>query len=320
MPLRAGERAGLDDPYQVLGVPRSATAEDIRKAYREFAKRWHPDTNPDKPEAEARFKAISAAHALLSDPERRARFDRGEIDASGAERAPPGGPGGWREWAESSEGARYRSRGFDFGEHAGPSGFEGEDFEDLLSRAFGAGARRAGPRRGADIQLGLRIPFLDAVRGATRELVLQDGRRLSVSIPKGAEDGLVLRLPGQGMPGRGEGAQPGDAFAVIEVEPHPLFRREGRDILIDLPVTLKEAILGARIEVPTIEGPVAMTIPPWSAEGTRLRLRGRGVDGGHQFVVLKVVLPQGPDPALETFLRGWAPRDGSDPRAGMRAP
>ena len=309
----------MDDPYKVLGVPKTASAEEIRKAYRRLAKQWHPDTNPDKPEAAERFKAISAANALLSDPEQRARFDRGEIDASGAERAPPGGfGGGWRDWADAPEGARYRARGFDFGEHAGPGGFEGEDFEDLLSRAFGAGARRAGSRRGADIQLSLRVPFLDAVRGATRQATLPDGRRLSITIPKGAEDGTALRLAGQGMPGRGEGAQPGDAIVVLEVEPHPLFRREGKDILIDLPVTLKEAILGARVEVPTIEGPVSMTIPPHSAEGTRLRLRGRGIEGGHQIAVLHVVLPQGPDPALEEFLRSWTPRDNANPRAGMR--
>lgn len=305
----------MDDPYDVLGVPKAASAEEIRKAYRRLAKQWHPDTNPDKPEAEARFKAISAAHALLSDPEQRARYDRGEIDASGAERAPAGG--GWREWAEAPQGARYRSRGFDFSED--PAGFDAEDFEDLLSRAFGAGARRTGPRRGADIRLSLRVPFLDAVRGATRQVGLPDGRRITVTIPKGADDGTVLRLAGQGMPGRGEGAPPGDALAVLEIEPHPVFRREGKDILIDLPVTLKEAVLGAKVEVPTIEGPVTMTIPPYSAEGTRLRLRGRGIDGGHQIAVLRLALPKGPEPALEEFLRGWAPRDTSNPRAGMRA-
>jgi len=299
----------VDDPYKVLGVERTASAEDIRTAYRRLAKQWHPDTNPDKPEAEARFKAISAAYALLSDPEQRARYDRGEIDASGAERR---ATGGYREWAEAPQGARYRSA---------PGGFESgifeDDIEEFLARAFGgADFRRA---RGADLRLALRVPFLDAARGAVRQASLPDGRRLEVAIPPGAEDGMVLRLPGQGQAGR-DGTPAGDAYVVLEVEPHPLFRREGDDILLDLPVTLKEAVLGAKVEVPTIEGPVTLTIPPHSTEGTRLRLRGRGIRGGHQYVVLRPVLPGGPEPELEAFLRGWTPRDRSDPRARMRRP
>ena len=308
----------MDDPYEILGVPRTASAEDIRKAYRGLAKRWHPDTNPDKPEAEARFKAVSAAYALLSDPDQRARFDRGEIDASGAERAPPppGADGGWRGWADAPGGARYRSAG---------GGFEGQfdesDLEDFLARAFGGAARTArGPARGADLRFSLPVDFLDAARGASRQVTLPDGRTLRLTVPKGAETGTVLRLPGQGMPGEGEGAPPGDALVVLEVRPHRFFRREGNDILLDLPVTLKEAVLGAKVEVPTVDGPVTLTIPPRSGEGARLRLRGRGVDGGHQYVVLKPVLPSGPEPELEDFLRRWTPRDASDPRAGMLSP
>ena len=303
----------MEDPYKVLGVARTASAEEIRKAYRRLAKQWHPDTNPDKPEAEQRFKEISAAYALLSDPEQRARYDRGEIDASGAERAPPGGGFGWRQWAEAPHGARYRSAPGGFGDIFGE-----EDLEDFLARAFGAGARQRAAR-GADLRVALRVPFLDAARGATRSVTMPDGRSVSITIPKGAEDGTVLRLAGQGMPGR-EGAPAGDLLVVLHVEPHPLFRREGNDIVLDLPVTLKEAVLGAKVEVPTIEGPVTLTIPPYSGEGTRLRLRGRGIAGGHQYVVLKVVLPRGPEPELEAFLRDWTPRDRSDPRAGMRAP
>jgi DnaJ-class molecular chaperone len=307
----------VGDPYEILGVPRAASADDIRKAYRGLAKRWHPDTNPDKSEAESRFKAISAAYALLSDPEQRARFDRGEIDASGAERAPPpppgGGGGGWRDWADAPGGARYRSSG---------GGFEGQfdesDLEDFLSRAFGgAGARARGPARGADLRFSLAVPFLDAARGASHQVTLPDGRTLRVEIPKGAETGTVLRLSGQGLPGRGEGAPPGDALVVLEIQPHRVFRREGDDILLDLPVTLKEALLGARVEVPTVDGPVTLTVPPRSGEGTRLRLRGRGINGGHQYVVLKPVLPSAPEPELEEFLRNWTPRDRSDPRAGV---
>ncbi len=315
----------MDDPYKILGVPRTAAAEDIRKAYRVLAKRWHPDTNPDKPEAETRFKAVSAAYALLSDPEQRARFDRGEIDASGAERAPPPPPGGsgfggggWRDWAEASGGTRYRSSGGGF-----EGAFDESDLEDFMSRAFGMGAARAAPRgpaRGADLRFSLQVSFLDAARGASREVTLPDGRTLRLAIPKGAETGTVLRLPGQGMPGGREGAPSGDALVVLEVQPHRFFRREGNDILLDLPVTLKEAVLGAKVEVPTVDGLVTLTIPPHSGEGKRLRLRGRGVNGGHQYVVLKPVLPAKPEPELEEFLKRWAPRDTSDPRAGMLSP
>jgi DnaJ-class molecular chaperone len=313
----------VGDPYEILGVPRTASADDIRKAYRGLAKRWHPDTNPDKPEAEARFKTVSAAYALLSDPEQRARFDRGEIDASGAERAPPPPPGGgfgggWRDWADAPGGARYRSSGGGF-----EGAFDESDLEDFLFRAFGAGGpgRAArGPARGADMRFSLPVSFLDAARGASREVTLPDGRTLRLTIPKGAETGTVLRLSGQGMPGQGEGAPAGDALVVLEVQPHRFFRREGNDILLDLPVTLKEAVLGAKVEVPTVDGPVTLTIPPHSGEGTRLRLRGRGLNGGHQYVVLKPVLPTGPEPELEEFLKRWTPRNASDPRAGMLSP
>jgi len=305
----------LDDPYKVLGVAKTAAAEEIRKAYRALAKRWHPDTNPDKPEAEARFKEISAAYALLSDAEQRARYDRGEIDASGAERAPPGpspGAGGWRDFAEGAGGARYRS---------GPGGFNAadldeDDLQEFLARAFGARARPRGPRRGADIQARLTVAFLDAARGATRGVTLPDGREVQLTIPAGVADGTVLRLAGQGLPGEA-GAPAGDLLAEVTVEPHRVFRREGDDILLDLPVTLKEAVLGAKVEVPTIEGSVMLTIPPHARDGQQLRLRGRGVRGGNQVVVLRVVLPAGPEPELEAFLTGWTPRDRSDPRAGL---
>ncbi|MBD0275751.1 MAG: DnaJ domain-containing protein, partial [Acetobacteraceae bacterium] len=260
----------MDDPYEILGVPRTASADDIRKAYRRLAKRWHPDTNPDKPEAESRFKAVSAAYALLSDSDQRARFDRGEIDASGAERAPPPPPGGggWRDWAEAPGGTRYRSSGGGF-----EGAFDESDLEDFLSRAFGMGGRGPrGPARGADLRFSLPVSFLDAARGASREVTLPDGRTLRLTIPKGAETGTALRLSGQGMPGGGEGAPAGDALVVLEVQPHRFSRREGNDILLDLPVTLKEAVLGTKVQVPTVDGPVTLTIPPRSGEGTRLRL------------------------------------------------
>lgn len=300
-----------DDPYQTLGVARDATAEQIRRAYRRLAKKYHPDLNPGDKAAEERFKAISQANELLSDPERRARFDRGEIDASGQERPPPGPPPGWRDFAEGAAGARYA--------HAGGNTFQEEDLSDLFGGLFGA--RRGGPeprRRGRDELYSLDIGFLDAVRGATRRLTLPDGRTLDVGIPPGSDDGQTLRLRGQGGTGR-NGGPAGDALIEIHVAPHPHYVRDGDDIRLDLPVTLKEAVLGAKVPVPTPGGTVNLTIPPGSDTGRQLRLRGRGVPAhagrhaGDLYVTLRVQLGA-PDPALEAFLRGWTPAHETNPR------
>jgi len=286
----------MDDPYATLGVARSASADEIRAAYRKLAKQHHPDLNPGKKEAEDTFKAISAAHALLSDPEQRARFDRGEIDATGAERAPPQRPF-YRDYAGQAAQGRYAAA-------------DEDDLDDILAMF----RRRAA--RGADVQYTLTVSFEDAVLGAQRRLDLPDGRTLDVRIPAGLRDGQVLRLKGQGMPGR-DGAEAGDALIEIHVAPHRFFRREGNDVEMDLPVTLKEAILGARIMVPTLGKPVMMSIPPNTREGTRLRLKGRGIAGGDLYVVVRPVLPAGPEPELAVFLESWEPRDKQDPRRGM---
>jgi DnaJ-class molecular chaperone len=173
--------------------------------------------------------------------------------------------------------------------------------------------------RGPDLQYSLVVDFLDAAKGAVRRLSLPDGRTLDVTIPAGVESGRVLRLKGQGAPGMGEGAPPGDALIEIEVAPHAFFRREGRDIHLTLPVTLQEAVLGAKVEVPTIEGPVSLTIPKHSTTGRKLRLKGRGINGGNQQVELEVVLPTEPEPELEAFLESWQPRHTFDPRRGLKA-
>ncbi|MBO1073031.1 DnaJ C-terminal domain-containing protein [Roseomonas marmotae] len=292
------------DPYQALGVARGATEAEIRSAYRKLAKKHHPDVNPGNKQAEERFKEASAAYALLSDPEKRARFDRGEIDAEGQEQAPFGFGGG-----------THRSSG------AGP-GFAGaEDFSDIFSELFGRGmggeARRM---RGQDQHYRLGIAFLDSILGATRRLTLPDGRSLEVKVPAGIEDGQTMRLKGQGGQGIGGGPD-GDALIEIVVAPHPQFRREGNDIHVEAPVTLAEAVLGGKIEVPTPTGPVTVTVPKHSDSGTRLRLRGKGVAAhgshaaGNEYVTLRLVA--GPvDPELEQALREWAERHASfDARA-----
>jgi DnaJ-class molecular chaperone len=301
----------MQDPYDVLGVARDASQDAIRAAYRKLAKKHHPDLNPGKPEAAERFKAIGTAYEILSDPEKRARYDRGEIDASGAEKPPE--PRFYREYGDAAGRTKYRA----------DTGFDPEDLETIFSAfggdGFGRGARgaRGGfDMRGSDAHYALTVSFLDAANGTVRRLTLPDGQTLDVTIPPGLRDGHVLRLRGKGHPGIGKGP-PGDALVEVTVAPHPLFRREGDDIVLALPVTLKEAVLGAALEVPTIRGKVRLTIPPGSGTGTRLRLRGRGVGGGHQYVELQVIVPPGDEPELAAFLRGWEPRHKVDPRAGM---
>ena len=299
----------MEDPYVTLGVERGASADAIRAAYRKLAKKHHPDLNPGKPEAADRFKAINAANDLLSDPDKRARFDRGEIDASGAEK-PPERPF-YRDFGDASGRSKYRTG----------AQFDPEDLESILSQAFGggrAGGARGFNARGPDAQYSLTVSFLDAANGTVRRLTLPDGKTLDVTIPAGLRDGHVLRLKGQGHPGFGDGP-PGDALVEITVAPHPRFRREGNDVILDLPVTLKEAVLGATLKVPTVKGPVRLTIPGGSGTGTRLRLRGRGIGDGHQFVQLTVVVPPGHEPALEAFLKEWTPEHDVDPRAGMES-
>lgn len=296
------------DPYEVLGVKRDADDAAIRAAYRKLAKRHHPDLNPGKPEAVERFKRINAANDILSDPEKRGRFDRGEIDAEGNEAAR--GPT-WRDYAEAAGRQKYR---------ANPT-FDADDLDDILGAAFGGRGARGGPRgnfamRGADAQYALTISFIDAANGTTRRVTLPDGRTLDVRIPAGVSDGHILRLKGQGQPGLG-GGPPGDALVEVTVAPHKFFRREGDDVVLDLPITLREAVLGASLEVLTIRGKVRLTVPPGSGTGTRLRLRGRGIKAGHQFVVLRVVVPPGDEPELAAFLKTWQPHHAADPRVEL---
>ena len=303
------------DLYATLGVPRDATADDIRRAYRGLAKQHHPDLNPGNKVAEERFKAIASAYDILGDPDKRGRYDRGEIDAAGAE-APPQHPS-YRGYAEGAPGARYRQP-----PGAGPDMSEadlGDLFEDLFA---GTREQRANaPRRGRDQNYMLTIDLLDAVTGATKRLALPDGKGLDVRIPPGIEDGQTMRLKGQGSPGR-QGGPAGDALIAIHIVPHRFFRREGRDVHVELPITLSEAVLGGKIMVPTPTGPVTMTVPSRSDTGAKLRLRGRGVAAhggqaaGDEFVTLKVVLGDADD-ALETFLRGWSAGHSFDPRRSM---
>jgi DnaJ-class molecular chaperone len=302
--------AVLKDPYETLGVERSASSDALQKAYRRLAKKLHPDLNPGDKESEERFKEVSAAYDLLSDPEKRARFDRGEIDATGAETPRQRF---YKDFAsEAPAGSPYEN-------YSGFADFAVSD--DILSELLRRRADVHVRARGADVRYHLPIEFLEAVTGAVKRLTLPDGGTLDVTIPAGMHDGQVLRLRGKGRPGIGEG-EPGDALVEVAIKPHPLFTREGNDVHLDLPVTLSEAVLGARVNVPTPTGTVTMTVPKGSNTGTVLRLRGKGVlrrDGGHgdELVRLKVMLPEKPDPELEAFAAGWQGGKTYDPRRDM---
>ncbi|HUE45430.1 MAG TPA: DnaJ C-terminal domain-containing protein [Aestuariivirgaceae bacterium] len=300
------------DPYAVLGVSKSASPDEIHKAYRKLAKKLHPDLNPGNAKSADEFKDVASAHDLLGDPEKRARFDRGEIDAAGAERPQQRY---YREYADAGGARRYHSTaGYeDFGDAS-------DLFADLFGRSRG-GARSA-RMRGQDVQYRLELDFLEAVRGAKRRITLPDGSALDLTIPEGTADGHVLRLKGKGGPGIG-GGPAGDALIELIVKPHPLFSRQGDDIVIELPITLDEAVLGGKIEVPTVSGRVALTIPKGSSSGQTLRLRGKGVktrDGKHgdQLVRLKVVMPPQIDSELQEFMQKWREGHRYDPRADLR--
>jgi DnaJ-class molecular chaperone len=308
--LRPVEEENLKDPYEVLGVERSASLDDIRKTYRRLAKKLHPDLNPGNRKAEEQFKEVATAYDLLSDAEKRARFDRGEIDATGAERPRQRF---YKDFASDPAGHPY----------ADVSGFEDmAESDDFLSELLRRHQHARANARGPDLHFRLAIEFMDAVNGGAIRLSLPDGGESEVKIPAGTGDGQVLRLRGKGGPGVGEG-KPGDALVEVAIKPHRFFTRDGDDIHLELPITLAEAVLGGPLKVPTPTGAVTMTLPKNSNTGTVLRLKGKGArrhGGGHgdEFVKLKVMLPDAPDPELESFVSGWVGGKSYDPRRDMQ--
>lgn len=286
------------DPYEVLGVPRGAGPDDIRKAFRKLAKKHHPDANPGDKAAEERFKQVSAAFDLLGDAEKRRKFDAGEIDADGREtfRGFGGGQGG------------------PFG--GGQGGFESTDFSDILGEMFGRRGGRAGARggpgpgfstRGPDVRAKLEIDLEEAILGGKKRISFQDGRTLDVTIPAGATEGQTLRLRGHGEAGRGG---KGDALIELVIRPHAVFRKEGDQLVMDLPVSIPDAVLGGRVQAPTPDGPVSLAVPKGANSGQSLRLKGKGLaDGrggrGDLIARIQLMLPEAPDAQLESFAARW---------------
>jgi DnaJ-class molecular chaperone len=298
-----------NNPYSVLGVTKSASKDDVRKAYRKLAKKYHPDVCPNDEKAEAKFKDASAAFALLNNDEERARFDRGEIDASGNPTGAQGFPG--------------QGQGHGFPGGFAPGGFE--DISDILSDLFGSHQRGGRQQnfafRGDDIRYTLSVSFVEAINGAAKQVRMGDGKQLKISIPPGTKNGDLLRLRGQGNPGTG-GGPPGDAIVEIKVASHKHFKRDGQNIHLDLPISLKEAVLGAKVPVPTPAGTVTLTLPPNTSSGKVLRLKGKGVPSprgkaGDLLVRLMIALPEKPDPGLKKCIAEWKPGVEDNPRRGL---
>jgi DnaJ-class molecular chaperone len=305
----------MADPYRTLGVAAGASADEIKKAYRKLAKKLHPDVNPGNKKVEQQFKEATAAYDLLSDAEKRRKFDAGEIDENG-------NPRGFAGWGTRGGGGSGPGAGARRGPRAADVGID-ESFADDLFRDFfnfgrgGGGGRTGVKMRGADVTYKAEVAFLEAARGAKKRLTLSDGKTLDITIPPGTVDGQSLRLKGQGLPGQG-GAPNGDAYVEIAVKPHAYFEREGNDILLECPISLGEAVLGGQITVPTIDGNVSLKVPKGSNTGTQLRLKGKGVADpksgarGDQYVRFVVVLPRQMDSELEQSVERWAREHGAD--------
>jgi DnaJ-class molecular chaperone len=319
----------MRDPYDILGVSKSASAAEIKKAFRGLAKKWHPDAHGGDDKAQKRFQEISGAYDILGDKEKKAKFDRGEIDAAGNPKGfegahgfhggPFGGMGG-------SGGPGAREFHFEWGGPGGGGGGGGEQAhgfraEDIFADLFGGlggGRRRNQPRKGEDFAFAMTVSFDEGARGGTRRLSLPDGREIDVRIPAGLKDGQQIRLRGQGGPGR-NGGPSGDVLITVTVAAHPWLTRDGNNLKMDLPVTLKEAVMGGSVTVPTLTGPVSLKVPPGSNTGSVLRLKGKGVAAktpGDLYVRLVVMLPDKPDADLKKFAEGWKAH--YDPRAKMK--
>ena len=314
----------MRNPYDVLGVTKTASDAEIKKAFRSLAKKHHPDAHGGDPNAKKRFQELSAAYDIVGDKEKRAKFDRGEIDASGNPAGFAGGHGLEGGPFGGGGGAGPRDFHFNWNERGGGDTQEGFRAEDIFSDLFGGlggGKRRSQPRKGEDFAFTMTVSFDEAAGGGTRRITLPDGRDIDVRIPTGLKDGQQIRLKGQGGPGK-NGGPPGDVMLQVSVAPHPWLTRDGDNLKMDLPVTLQEAVLGGTVTVPTLTGPVSLKIPAGSNTGAILRLKGKGIPArtgavaGDLYVKLVVTLPDKPDADLKKFAEGW--KSSYDPRSKLK--
>lgn len=312
------------DPYSVLGVHNSADQDTIRKAYRTLAKQYHPDRNPGDKAAEDKFKAATAAFEIIGDKDKRAKFDRGEIDADGNERAFSRGPGAG---AGGFGGGGFRHPGGGQSRtYRSTSGQGFEDISDIFADMFGGGGGFRGGAQasaGRDVRYRMEVDFLEAARGNRKRVTMPDGKTLDITIPEGLRDGQSLRLKGQGEPGM-NGGPAGDVYVDVTVKPHRFFQLDGDTVMVDVPVKLSEAVLGAKITIPTVHGEVSITVPKGASSGTQLRLRNKGLKNartgeyGDQIARLKIVLPTKSDAALEEFMAEWDGDKDETPRARLK--
>lgn len=336
-----GADTKMRDPYEVLGVARSASPEDIKKAYRKLAKKLHPDTNKNDPKLAAKFAELNSAYEIVGDEDKRKAFDRGEIDAEGKPRFQ-----GFEGFRPGARGGRGRAEGPHFetftfggdGAHRGAGGFSGLD--DILSSVFGGLGGRAQSARGSadfgpifeqaearrsaagrDATAEVSISLAEAAQGSSRNVQLPTGKELEVKIPAGLTDGQQIRLKGQGWPGTA-GGRAGDALITVKIAPHPLFQVEGANLRIELPITLYEAVLGAKVRVPTLNGAVELAIPANTSSGRTFRLKGKGLPrnsggAGDLLVTARIVLPEKSDKGLEELMREWREKRPYDPRKDL---
>jgi DnaJ-class molecular chaperone len=313
----------MRDPYEVLGVAKTASGAEIKSAYRRLAKRFHPDQSRD-PRAKERFAEVNNAYEIVGDAKKRGAYDRGEIDAEGKPRAPQfEGFGFGRRPGAQAGGPDIHGFNFDFGGGESASGRGGGFDADVLSELFGGRAGRSrAAQRGEDVVAAVTVPLAMAVGGGSVRVALPTGKTLDVAVPAGVEDGKSIRLRGQGRPGTRNGPS-GDAIVTVRYAPHPLFKVEGRDLKLDLPITLYEAVLGAKVRAPTLGGEVELSIAPGASSGRVMRLRGKGLPAtadqpqGDLLATLRIAMPPGEDPELARLMKRWRDEKPYDPRAGM---
>lgn len=293
------------DPYKILDVLKEASDQEIKSSYRKLAKKFHPDLNPNNKEAETKFQEISSAYDLLQNKEKRAAYDRGEIDMEGNSQYQQQY---YKDHAEGPQGYRYSSNN--------ENEFDGDDIKDMFESMFGGANRNTGSafnQQNNDVFYSIEIDFLEAALGTKKRITMPDGKTLDINIPKGSKSGQKLRLKGKGH-SSSAGNIAGDAYIEMHVKKHDFYKNKENDIYVDVPISINEAILGGKIQVPTIQGKVEVSVPKATSSGTKLRLKGKGIKKGDQYINLIITMPEEIDKELEEFIKGWSLEHSHNPR------